>query len=228
MDILIVLISVAFIGLVASLAYQHINEAKAPAGKTNTKTPKNDAEITASYQRKIKSYEEKIKKIELDFEAVQLELRQLKEKEKTSEAAKSEIKFDYEQYEKFKKEFSELKKVLSQKEELLEKEISAHRSESTELQRQKQDCQNLKKQLSETQDAHRKSQALAEGFEKELKKAKQTISEHTKAAQQHSQNKVGGEWVSRDEFEKIEKELLEKQAMIEKFLSLKKEGGTNV
>ncbi len=53
--------------------------------------------------------------------------------------------------------------------------------------------------------------------------AKATIKEQKKIVAEHTENKIGGEWVSRAEFEKVERELKEKETMIQRFLTIKKE-----
>ncbi len=229
MDILIVLISVAFIGLVSVFGYQFYEEHRnASGGLSNTpknKVPKKDthAEMLAQMRRKVSEYEERIKKIELEFEASKLELNHTKEREKKLLDEKSQNKFDGQQYEKFKKEYVGLKDEIKNKEELLEKEISLRRASVSELSQLKSEFETIKKQLSQTEDKLRKSETLADNLNKELLIAKATIKEQKKIVAEHTENKIGGEWVSRAEFEKVERELKEKETMIQRFLTIKKE-----
>ena len=104
MDTLIILIGLAFMGLLGVFGYQTFNEVRNSGKKPNIPDKKaNEPDPTAQYKRKIREYEEKIKKMELDCDAVKLELSQTKEREKASTDEKSITKFDSEQYEKFKK-----------------------------------------------------------------------------------------------------------------------------
>ncbi|MBI5873634.1 MAG: hypothetical protein HZB36_05775 [Candidatus Omnitrophica bacterium] len=224
MDTLIILIGLAFMGLLGVFGYQAFNEVRNSGKKPNIPDKKaNEPDPAAQYKRKIRDYEEKIKMMELDCDAVRLELSQAKEREKASSDEKSITKFDSEQYEKFKKEHHALKQELALKEAALEKEISLRRAQGAEADQLKQEHAALKKELMETQDYYRKSLAISENLDKELKVAKKTIDDQKKIVVEHTENKLGGEWVSRAEFEKVEKELEEKEAMIQKFLSLKNE-----
>lgn len=224
MDIFIVLVSVAFIGFVSVFAFQFIEERR--AAPSASKPPKKDpqAELLSQFKRRTAEALEKLKKVEYEAEAYRLELSQTKEREKALINEKSQINFDSQQYEKFKKEFQALKQDISSKEQALEKEISLRRSQSAELGQIKEDARLLKGQLGETQDVLRKTQAIAETLSKELTTARKMIEDQKKIVAEHTENKMGGEWVSRAEFEKVERELKEKEAMIQKFLALKKGG----
>jgi chromosome segregation ATPase len=221
MDLLIFFVAIAFVGLIVAFSFHSFKETRAGAPKLPHGEKNIEADVFASFQKKIKAYEEKIKKIEFDMGACQLECAQAKEREKMITNERSQVKFDTEQYEKFKKEFQALKKELTAKEEILEKEISSRRTQAADLAATKQDNETLKKKLSETEDALRKHQALSESLTKEVGLAKNKIKEQEKVVRQHSENKMEGEWVSRMEFEKIERDLKEKEAQIQKFLSLK-------
>lgn len=226
MDILIVMICLAFLGLLGTLGYPFFRENIAGRIVQSPQTKQSGSSLDQEYQKKIRDNEEKIKKIELDHTAVKLELSQTKEREKALAEQISGIKFDHEQYEKFKKDYQQLKQEITQKENALEKEISLRRMQSSELTQLKQDHENIKKKLSETEDCYRRSHTLAENLKKELAILNKTVEEQKKIVMEHTENKLGGEWVSRAEFEKIENELKEKEMMIQKFLSLKKEGGS--
>jgi len=229
MDILIVLVSVAFIGLITIFVYQYYEEHRNAGTVPKNKVSKKDtqAELLAQSKRRIAEYEEKVKKMEYEFEACRLELSQTKERERTLINEKSQVKFDSEHYEKFKKEFSAAKEELKAKEETVEKEISLRRANSIELTHLKQEHEALKKKLSSTEDLYRKLQSILENLTKDLKAAKDTIREQNKVVTEFTKNKMGGEWVSRAEFEKIEIELKEKDTMIQRFLAIKKEQGEN-
>ncbi|HAJ56193.1 MAG TPA: hypothetical protein DCL35_00295 [Candidatus Omnitrophica bacterium] len=225
MDILIIIICLAFIGLLGTLGYQFLKENIAGRSVQGGPVKQNDADPALGYQKKIMENEEKIKKVELDLAASKLELAQTKEREKALIEQNSGAKFDYEQYEKFKKDYQLLKQEIVQKEDILEKEISTRRAQTAELAQLKQDYDGLKKKLMETEDYYRRSQTVAENLTKELNTAKKTVEYQKKIVSEHTENKLGGEWVSRVEFEKVENELKEKETMIQKFLSLKKDAG---
>ena len=222
MDILILVIGMAFLGLIGIGVYIFLKEPqqKNPLDMT---VKNEEAELIPQFHKKISACEEKIKSLEYNLEATSLELTQTKEKEKALLKEKSAVTFDSEQYEKFKKEFQTLKGELSGKEEMLEKEISQRRKESSELAELKAESDALKKKTIESEDAYRKAQAAIETLTKELALARKTIDEQKRVVKEHSENKKEGEWVSRIEFNKIENELKEKEAMIQKFLSLKKD-----
>lgn len=227
MDIIIILIGVVFLGIVAALAYSLLNEQS--AGKINTiKTTKDDfkkeeAQSDRLSNRKITEYEERIKKLENELELTKTDFVKIKEiKEKLSEE-KSHIVFDMEQYEKFKKEHQELKNEIVKKEGLLEKEISLRRTQSQELTQIQQDHKTAKQKIAETEDALRKAQGIIETLKKTIDDLKKQLSEHSKIVNEYSEKKSEGQWVSREEFNKIEAELKEKENMLQKLLSLKKE-----
>ena len=218
MDILIFLIGAVFLGLLGAGFYIFLKEPKETAkGKIQTKEPESD--VVAALQKKISNYETKINNLEYDLEATKLDLAQTKEKEKALLTEIARVTFDAEQYEKLKKDHQALKAELPGKEEMLEKEISSRRLESAELAQLKTELQTLKKKAMETEDSFRKSQMTIEAFTKELNLSKKTIEEQKRIVKEHSENKVEGEWVSRIEFNKIEKELREKEALLQRFLS---------
>lgn len=222
MDIFIILLGLIFLGIVGGLAFFIFKEPGAPG--VNVRSPLKDQgpDIAAQLQKKLKQAEEKAKSLEYNLEALQLELNQTKEKEKALLKEKSESTFNAEQYEKFKKDFAVLKAELTGKEETLEKEISERRKQAQELTAAVQENEALKKRVLEAEDAHRKAQTAVEALTKELEAARKTLGDQKKIVQEHTENKIGGEWVSRLEFEKVEKELKEKEAMIQKMLSIKK------
>lgn len=225
MDSIIILIAVAFMVFIGATAYVFLKDSQ---GKSKPVTKDEGADIIAQYQKKIVSYEERIKKLEYSLAAMDQELIKTKESESALQAKeknllkeKSHIAFDSEQYEKFKKDFEALKNELAHKEEALEKEISLRRKQESELKQYQLDCEALKKRITESEDGYRKSQAAIEVLTKELNLAKKTIDEQKKTVREYSENKMGGEWVSRMEFGKVEKELREKETLIQKFLSHK-------
>lgn len=228
MDILIVLISVSFIGLVSIFVYQFYEDRRR-TGPTAAKTPKKDpqADMLGSLKRKASDAQDKLKKLEYEFQATQMELTAVKEREKALLNERSQIKFDSEQYEKFKKEFETVKRELKNKEETLEKEISQRRLQADDLIRIKKEAETLKVKLVQAEDGYRRSQAIIENQGLELDAAKKTIHDQKKIVAEHSENKMGGEWVSRIEFEKVERELREKESMLQKLLALKKTNGND-
>lgn len=225
MDSIIILIAVTFLAFIGAAAYVFLKDSQ---GKDKSVTKDEGADLIGQYQKKIVSYEERIKKLEYSLAAMEQELIKTKESETALQAKekdllkeKSHIAFDSEQYEKFKKDFEALKTEMPHKEEALEKEISLRRKQESELKTSQLDCETLKKRVTESEDAYRKSQAAIEALTKELNLAKKTIDEQKKMVREYTENKMGGEWVSRMEFEKVEKELREKEALIQKFLSHK-------
>jgi chromosome segregation ATPase len=223
MELLIVFIAVAFLAIAAALGFSVFKGPEIPEEKKGGALKNPDADMLSQFKRKAAACEEKLKSLEMDFEAASLELKQTKEKEKLLLTEKSKITFDSEQYEKFKKDFQALKIELTGKEVSLEKEISERRKQGMELALIRQEHDSSKKKNTETQDAYRKSQTMVETLTKELQAIKSVLNEQRKIVDEHKENKVGGEWVSRPEFEKIERELREKEAMIQRLLSLKKD-----
>lgn len=222
MDLIIVVMGIAFVALIAAGFFLFSKESPpSPQKSIASKNP--EADIIPGLRRKISSNEEKIKSLEYNFEATRLELAQTKEKEKTLLNEKSKEAFDSQQYEKSKKEHQLLKEELTRKEENLENEISLRRQQGTELTQLKTESDGLKKRVMEAEDAFRKAQTTIETLTKELAIAKRTFQEQQRIVQEHTENKIGGEWVSREEFNKVEKELREKEALIQKYLALKKD-----
>ncbi len=217
MDILILLIGVAFLALIGAAFFIFFKEPKETV-KKKIPTTEPQADVVGAFNKKISQCETKIKSLEYDLEASRLELAQTKEKEKALLSEKSRVVFDREQYEKFKKEHQLLKQELTGKEEMLEKEISSRRREASELAQTKIDLEALKKRVIESEDAYRKSRASCEALSKELSLAKKTIEDQKRIVNEHTVNKIEGEWVSRIEFNKLERELKEKEALLQKYL----------
>ncbi|MEK7850098.1 MAG: hypothetical protein AAB213_04730 [Candidatus Omnitrophota bacterium] len=223
MDILMILLVLCFLGLVAAGFLYFYRSPKEVPEKDKLHAITHGFDLATQLQKKISSHEQKIKDIEYSLQAAQLELAQTKEKEKSLLKERSQNTFDTEQYEKFKKEFQALKTELTHKEEMLEAEITHRRRLDSQLLGIKTDAEALKKRIMGSDDAFRKSQAAIETLTRELNLAKKTIVDQKKIVQEHSENKAEGEWVSRIEFNKIEMELKEKESMIQKLLSLKKD-----
>lgn len=223
MDILMILLVLCFLGLVAAGFLYFYRSPKEVPEKDKLHANTHGFDLATQLQKKISSHEQKIKDIEYSLQAAQLELAQTKEKEKALLKERSQNTFDTEQYEKFKKEFQALKTELTHKEEMLEAEITHRRRLDSQLLVIKTDAEVLKKRIMGSDDAFRKSQAAIETLTRELNLAKKTIVDQKKIVQEHSENKAEGEWVSRIEFNKIEMELKEKESMIQKLLSLKKD-----
>lgn len=220
---LMILLVLCFLGLLAAgfLYFYRSPEETPEADKPRANTKGFD--LATQLQKKISSYEQKLKDNEYSLQAAQLELAQTKEKEKILLKERSQGTFDSQQYEKFKKEYEALKSELARKEEMLEAEITLRRRLDSQLLGIKTDSEALKKRIIESEDAFRKSQAAIETLTRELNLAKKTIADQKKIVVEHSENKAEGEWVSRIEFNKIEIELKEKESMIQKLLSLKRD-----
>jgi hypothetical protein len=227
MDATILIVGVVFLALVGAVFYLIRDEQPKAAKKTEVKSEtapaKTGVDPLKSTQRKLAQSEEKLKSMELNFEAVQLELAQTKDREKNLLNAKSEEAFDREQYEKFKKEFQIFKEEVTNKESTLEKEIDLRRQQSNQLLSTQQERDNLLKRVTIAEDAHRKALATIEALTKELNDLKKKIKEQGRIVEEHVVNKTEGEWISRAEFDKVEKELQEKELFIKKMLSINKE-----
>ena len=221
MEILILLAGLVFLGIVAALIFFMNQESSSKQNPPKTSMEK-EVDGFAQYQKKIAVGEEKTKNLQTNLEVLQLELTQSKEREKSLLKEKSESTFNAEQYEKFKKDFAQLKIELTAKEELLEKEISEKRKNAQDLLQLQQDNDTLKKRVVEAEDSYRKTQTLLEVLKKDLEVAKRTIEEQKRIVSEHAENKIGGEWVSRDEFKTLENQLKEKEEMIQKLLAIKK------
>lgn len=196
-------------------------ETKKPA-QPDLRNP-TETDPTVPLKKKIAHYEAKIRELEANLKTLESEFAaaQLKEKELLRE--KSTTAFDSEQYEKFKKEYLDLKQELAKKEEILEEEITVRRQQTGEILQLRENNEALKKKALESDDTFRKSQTLVETLTQELKTIKQALQEKEKIVSEHSANKIEGEWVSREEFNKLEHELKEKEDLIQKMLSAKKE-----
>jgi hypothetical protein len=223
MEFSIVFASMIFIGIVGALIYFVFLE---PAGKANPKIQNQQSikpiDDAIQLKKKISNLEEKFKTLELEKEALNQELSLIKEKEKTLLKEKSAITFDTEQYDKFKKDFNQFKDELTKKEEMLEIEITEKRKHASDLIQSKQENEILKKRIIEAEDAERKAQTKIEILTKDIEATSKIIRAQKRIVEEHAENKTEGEWVSRTEFETIERELKEKEIMIQKLLTLKK------
>jgi len=223
MEFSIVFAGLIFVGIVGALIYFVFLE---PQGKTNPKiqipTSIKHADDSIQAKKTIANLEEKIKTLELEKEALKQEISLTKEKEKTLLKEKSANTFDSGQYDKFKKDFALFKDELTKKEEILEKEITEKRKHASELIQAKQENEILKKRIIEAEDAERKAQTKIEILTKDIEATSKIIRDQKRIVEEHAENKTEGEWVSRTEFETIERELKEKEIMIQKLLTLKK------
>jgi len=225
-----IVIAVVFAGLVIVGGMHLLQETspdgqkKKPAGKAAA-APKRDAktDFIAILQKKVAVTEEKLRNLEGEFQAQRLELSRAKEREKELEEEKSSTAFDAQQYKKFQKEHALLKEELNKKERLLEEEISRRRLETTQLANVQTELDALKKHLTQTQDAFRKTQALYEHSVADLREARSELEKQKKAAQEVSGHKTQGGWVAREEFDKVEHELEEKEKFIKKLLALQQQ-----
>ena len=223
MDTMILMISLLFMGIVGvgvfMLFYKEPPKTpRSPLAKEIAPEKNDEPHLIAQLQKKIAFFEEEKKEFQLKYEAAQLELTKIREHEKSLLKEKTSNAFDAEQYEKFKKEYHTLKEELIKKEEILEKEIASRRQQASELSLVKEEADALKKRVSESEDASRKAQVKIETLTEELNLAKKTIEEQKKIVQEHSINKKEGEWVSREEFARLERQLQEKDALLKQFL----------
>ena len=192
---------------------------KVPGTKTGTKSP-SQIDLQEILTRKTARYEERIKQLEDDLNTARQETEKSQEREQNLLKEKNNIAFDTSSLERMKKEQTELKEELTSKEETLEEVISARRRENSELVQLRQEHDLLKKKLAETDDAWRKSQTIAENLDKDNKALKDTLQQQKKVIEEHNVNKTEGEWVSRDEFERLQAALREKESQIQKFKHL--------
>jgi DNA repair exonuclease SbcCD ATPase subunit len=223
MDASIFILGFAFVGIVAAAAYFLFKE---DSGGSPTSTPARptapavNANPAAQLQRKIAQTEERFKNLQIDHESIQLELAQTKERERAIAKERSEIVFDKQQYERFLKDHAVLKIELKQKEDAVEKEISLRRQQATELAQVQQSFETTRQRLTQTEDELRKSKLTVETLQKDLIDAKKILSSQNRIVEEHVVNKTEGEWVSREEFHKLENELREKDTLLKKMLSL--------
>ncbi len=230
MDIVMIVLSVVFVVLVV-IGGMHLFRETPPDGQKekpseNTATArKRDAktDFITILQKKVAVTEEKLKNLEGEFQAQRLELSQAKERKKKLEEEKSSMNFDTQQSKKIQKEHTLLKEELNKKERLLEEEISRRRQETTQLANIKMELDALKKHLTQTQDAFRKTQTLYEHTVTDLKGTRSELEKQRKAAQLSSGQKTQGGWVAREEFDKVEHELEEKEKFIKKLLALQQQ-----
>lgn len=220
MENIITAITLVFIGLIAGGLYFLLVEPAKNNQQKKDDQPKKEPDILSQYQRKIKHSEQKIAALEQEMEALKLELLQAQGREKELLKERSAVAFESAQFEKLKKDHLVLKSESDNKEAILEKEISLRRSQAVELAQTRSECEQLKKKLDNASDALRRTNQLLETTTKDLQNVKSILHEQKKVVQEHSENKIEGEWVSREEFSKIENELTEKEALIQKLLSL--------
>ncbi|MFH0877590.1 MAG: hypothetical protein V1863_05135 [Candidatus Omnitrophota bacterium] len=225
MDLAIFLIGLVFLGIGGLAVYTILQEkmpsaaAKVPSGTLEKKLAEPD--LIEQFHKKIRKLEEQVKQHEAAYAAVDLELAQTREREKKLTQERSQISFDSAQVEKFKKDHQDLKRELGGKEELLEQEIAERRKHAEEIAALRQDHEAVKKRSVELEDALRKSQTMVETLTKQLQDAKRMLQDKNKMLEEHSTQKKEGEWVARAEFEKIETSLKEKEALVQRLLSLK-------
>jgi|GEM_PF-787280 len=230
MDIVMIVIAAIFVVLVV-IGGMHLLREGPAAGAAKNPAPeaaaaaKRDAktDFIGILQKKLEVTEEKLKQMEGEFQAQRLELAAAKGREKRLEEEKASTAHDDQSCQKLQKEDALLKEELVQKERLLEEEISRRRQETTQLANVQRELDNHKEHLTKTQDAFRKTQALYEQAVADLKEARAELERHKKAAQEASGQKTQGGWVAREEFDKVEHELEEKEKFIKKLLALQQQ-----
>lgn len=222
MDLLILVMGVAFLGLIGAGIFFFLKEPAmmrmlGTALPVKTEIPENDP--TAVLQKKIMRHEEQIARLETELKAAREETEQVRGREQALLKERANTAFDAEGYEKLKNEHAALKKELTGKEEILENEISSRRRQSDELTHLKAEHEALKKKNIETEDTLRKAQTLLEGLREENKNFKTLLESQKKTIEEHNVNKSEGQWVSRFEFERLEAALKEKERLLQKFQS---------
>lgn len=219
MDLVLLILGLGFLAVLAGGFFFFLKEKPSgtPASKTEKRTAGSAADLQEILARKTARYEEKIQQMDEELRAVRKEIEKSQEREQNLIKEKNNIAFDTSSLERLKKEQAELKEELKSKEETLEEVISARRRENGELIQLRQDHELLKKKLSETEDAERKSQAVVENLSKENKSLKETLQQQKKIVDEHNVNKTEGEWVSREEFDRLQAVLKEKESQIQKF-----------
>ncbi len=223
-----IVIAVVFAVLVVIGAMHMLQEAP-PAGpkrsSQDTAAPKRDAktDFIGILKKKLAVTEEKLKALEAEFQAQRLELAAAKERVKKLEEEKSSTAYDAVSSQKLQKEHALLKEELGTKEHLLEEEISRRRQETSQRTDAQMQLDTLKGQLTKTQDAFRKTQMLYEHTVTDLKEARADMEKQKKAAQEACGQKTQGGWVAREEFDKVEHELEEKEKLIKKLLALQQQ-----
>ena len=227
MDIIMIAISVVFGVLIVIggiYLFQDMPAAgqKKAAAKGADPAPKRDgkADFVTILQKKVAVTEEKLKNLEGEFQAQRLELSRAKEREKKFEEEKASQAHVSQQFEKFQKEHALLKEETNKREHLLEEEISRRRQETTQLASAVSERDALKKELAQTQDTVRKTQTLYEHTVADLREARSELEKLKKFSQETTAQKTQGGWVAREEFDKVENELREKEAFVKKLLAL--------
>jgi len=229
MDIVMIVIAVVFGVLVVIGGVHLLQEPPAPgkkkSGKKEPAAPKRDgkADFVRILQKKVAIGEEKIKELEGEFQVQRQELSKAKEREKKLLDDKKSMEHDARSYQKFKKEHKILRDEAAKKEHLLEDEISRRRQQTTQLANVKSDIDALKKELKLAQDNFRKTQALYERTVGDLKETRAALNKITKAAQAEAGQKTQGGWIAKEEFDKVEHELQEKEALLKKLLTLQQQ-----
>lgn len=228
MDFLVIALSIVFIGLIGMAVFLLLKDTqqKSPAQAEKGKTAKPaETDLAVKLQKKLAAGEEKIRGLEEALKNTETRLQEALEREKTLLKGRSQTAFDIVGHEKIKKEYEASRQEIKHKEKTLEEEISTRRRQTIELQEAQRERDLLRKKSADTEMTLRKSQAAVEKLTGELRAAQKTMSNQEKTIKEHTENKIGGEWVSRHEFEKIEKEIAEKEALIQKILALKPQSG---
>lgn len=222
---MVIAISIAFLGLIGIAAFLLLKDTEqksaAQTGKGKAATKTSEANLILKFQEKLSADEERIRLLEEGLKNTEIRLKEAFEREKALLKEKSQVAFDSVQHKKLEKECETARQEIKHKEKILEEEISTRRKQTSELSEAQKERDLLRKKSADIAMALRKSQAAVENLTSELKAVKKTVSNQERIVKEHTENKIGGEWVSRQEFEKIEKELAEKEALIQKILALK-------
>ncbi|MFA5038783.1 MAG: hypothetical protein WC732_03795 [Candidatus Omnitrophota bacterium] len=219
MDLLILFMALVFLGMIGAGIFFFLKETPprpGPAFKIPPAVPPSQDPLELP-PKKTARYDEKIKQLEEELQAAQEEIRKGQEREAGLLKEKNNVAFDSSGYERLKKEQAALREEMTAKEETLEEVISARRRENAELIQLRQEFDILRKKNAETEDAFRKAQTIIENMDKDNKSCKALLEQQKKILEEHNVNKTEGQWVSREEFEKLQALLKEKDSLLQKF-----------
>lgn len=228
MDLLILILGLVFLSVLGGSVYFFLQDknffspsqaAKNIPGACGVEGQKDDLLLKKSAR-----YEERIKSLENELKASQEQTAKSQQREQELLKEKNNNAFDNSSFEKIRAENQSLREEFKSKEEALEEIISARRRENTELIGLRQEFDSLKKKNSVTEDDLRKAKAIIENMTKDNKAANAELERQKKIIEEHNTNKTEGQWVSRDEFDRLQSLLKEKETLLLKLREQKNNG----
>jgi chromosome segregation ATPase len=227
MDFWLLLVLLGFVGVLLGAAYfgiaepRRIRKPKPKEAKTSLQDSSVQPDVypkVMQLQKELSVCENRRKSLETQLQSLQVELQALKEANKKEQDDKARVDFDRQEAEHQKTESLALRQELAAKEDQLEQAISLRHKQEQQSMRLKIEYDALAKKHADLSEIFQKTESLSEALSRELEQAKKRLSEQEKIVRLHQESKTDGQWVSRQEIDRLHQQISEKEAQIQALL----------